>query len=35
MGHPVDAILAREQLIHYSADMNATKAQGKSVRQQE
>jgi hypothetical protein len=29
LGEELDAILAREQLIHYTAEMIATKAEGK------
>jgi hypothetical protein len=31
LGEELDAILAREHLIHYTADMIATKAKGKNV----
>jgi hypothetical protein len=31
VGEELDAILAREQLIHYLAEMIATKAKGKNV----
>jgi hypothetical protein len=31
LGEELDAIFAREQLIHYTADMIATKAKGKNV----
>jgi hypothetical protein len=31
LGDELDAILTREQLIHYTADMIATKAKGKNV----
>jgi hypothetical protein len=31
LGEELDAILAREQLIHYPAEMIATKAKGKNV----
>jgi hypothetical protein len=31
VGEELDAILTREQLIHYTAEMIATKAKGKNV----
>jgi hypothetical protein len=32
LGEELDAILAREQMIHYTAEIIATKAKGKNVR---
>jgi hypothetical protein len=32
LGEELDAILVREQLIHYTAEMIATKAKGKNVQ---